>query len=405
MTMQKQVLIWGILVGASFFALWVFRGILLPFVVGMAMAYLLDPITDLLEKIKFSRFWATTVVMIIVLVIITVAFFLLVPAIVQQGIGLAQGLPGYVESLQKFATERAPELYAWLGEERVAQFENGLASMLSSGVNILGNITGQVMQSGLTLINALALLVITPVVAFYLLLDWDGMVAQIDKLLPRDHRDEIAEVMVDIDKAMAAVIRGQGTVIILLSIFYGISLTLAGLNFGLAIGVTAGLLSFIPYVGFLVGIVLSTGVAIVQFWPEGLPIGIVLAIFLVGQFLEGNLLYPKLVGSSIGVHPVWLMFALFAVGSLFGFVGLLLAVPIVAIIGVLVRFAIKKYKGGQLYLGLAENKPADFKTSGSETSGSETSDSVKSSKLAAKKPAAKKPVKAIKSASTGRAKK
>ena len=374
MTMQKQVIFWSGFLIASFLVLWLFRGILLPFVAGMAMAYLLDPAADLLEKWKFNRFWATSVVMTIMLAIIISAFFLLVPLIVQQGVGLAKGLPGYINQLQAVFTERVPELYAWLGEERVSQFENGLADLLSGGVNVLGNFSAQVMQSGLTIINLMALLVVTPVVAFYLLLDWDGMTKQIDHLLPREHREEIQGVLHDMDKAMAAVIRGQGSVIILLAIFYGVSLSLAGLNFGLAIGVTAGLLSFIPYVGFLVGMVLSTGVAIVQYWPDGLPIGIVLAIFLVGQFVEGNILYPKLVGSSIGVHPVWLMFALFAVSTLFGFVGLLLAVPMVALVGVLVRFSIKKYTQGQLYLGsgepviaaetdnnLMETKPADTK--------------------------------------------
>lgn len=351
MTMQKQILFWGVFFLISLLVLWLFRGILLPFVVGMAVAYLLDPAADLLEKWKFNRFWATTVVMSIMMIIIVTAFFLLVPLIVQQGVDLAQGLPGYINQLQTVFTERVPELYAWLGEERVVQFESGLADLLSGGVNILGSFTAQVMQSGLTIINLLALLIVTPVVAFYLLLDWDGMTKQIDNLLPREHRDEIRGVLHDMDKAMAAVIRGQGSVILLLAVFYGVSLSAVGLNFGLAIGVTAGLLSFIPYVGFLVGIVLSTGVAVVQYWPDGWPIGLVLGIFLIGQFFEGNILYPKLVGSSIGVHPVWLMFALFSVGTLFGFVGLLLAVPMVALFGVLVRFALKKYTGGQFYLG------------------------------------------------------
>lgn len=351
MTMQKQVIIWSIIIGASFMILWIFRGILLPFIVGMALAYLLDPAVDLLEKIKINRFLATSLVMGIVIFFIITVFFLLVPAIVQQGVGLAQGLPDYIKQLQAFATEHTPALYEWLGEERVVQFENGLAELLSGGVTMLGNVTAQVMQSGLTIINLLALLIVTPVVAFYLLLDWDRMVAQIDRLLPRDHRDEIQEILRDMDKAMAAVIRGQGSVVLLLALFYGVGLTLAGLNFGLAIGVTAGLMSFIPYVGFIVGMVLSTGVAIVQYWPEAWPISIVVGIFLVGQFIEGNILYPKLVGTSIGVHPVWLMFALFAVGTLFGFVGLILAVPMVAIIGVLVRFVTRKYTQGPLYWG------------------------------------------------------
>ncbi len=349
--MQRQVWIWVALFSATLFALWVFRGILLPFLVGMALAYLLDPVADLLERWKFSRFWATLVVISFMLLLFIAAFLLLVPLIIEQGLGLALRLPGYVNQLQEFANEKVPDIYAMLGAERIAQFENGLAEVLSGGITMLGNLTGQVMQSGLTLINVLALLVISPVVAFYLLLDWDKMVKRIDDLLPRDHREEIRQVFKDMDRAMAGVIRGQGTVVVLLALFYGVSLSLAGLNFGLAIGVTAGLLSFIPYVGFLVGFVLSVAVAIVQYWPEGLPIGIVVAIFLFGQFLEGNVLYPKLVGSSIGVHPVWLMFSLFAVGILFGFIGLLLAVPLVAIIGVLVRFAIKKYTSGALYLG------------------------------------------------------
>ncbi len=358
MSMQKQVLVWSLVLGAVFVVLWVFRGILLPFVVGMALAYLLDPAADLLEKWKFNRFMATSLVMIVLMLLVVTALFLLVPAIVQQAVGLAQGLPSYVNQLQAFVTEHTPELYDWLGEERVAQFENGLADLMAGGVTMLGNLSAQVMQSGLTLINALALLIVTPVVAFYLLLDWDGMVKKIDMLLPRQHREEIRGVLADMDKAMAGVIRGQGSVILLLAVFYGASLTMLGLNFGLAIGVTAGLLSFVPYVGFIVGFLLSVGVAIVQYWPEGLPIGIVVGIFLVGQFLEGNVLYPKLVGSSIGVHPVWLMFALFAVGTLFGFVGLLLAVPLVAIIGVLVRFALKKYVAGPLYLGDGETVKA-----------------------------------------------
>lgn len=351
MSIQRQIWVWVGLLVATLFLLWVFRGILLPFLVGMALAYLLDPVADLLERLKFNRFWATSVVMAVVVVIFVGAFFLIVPLVIQQGIGLAQRLPGYLNQLQALANQWAPEIYEILGEERVAQFQNGLSDLLSSGLSIAGTVTGQIMQSGLTIINALGLLVITPVVAFYLLLDWDGMVKNIDDLLPRDHADEIRGVLAEMDKALAGFIRGQGSVVLILAIFYAVSLSVAGLNFGLAIGVTAGLLSFIPYVGFLVGFVLSVGVAIVQSWPDWLYVGMICLIFLVGQFLEGNILYPKLVGSSIGVHPVWLMFSLFAVAILFGTIGVLLAVPIVAIIGVLVRFAIRKYREGSLYLG------------------------------------------------------
>lgn len=352
MTLQNQIKAWLILLAVFALGLWVFRGILLPFIVGLALAYLLDPVTDQLEKWKFSRFWATLVVMSVVTTLVIGAFFLIVPLLVQQIIGLAERLPGYINQLQRLANQWAPEVYAFIGEERIAQFENGLSDLLGRGLGLAGNLLGQIMQSGLTLINALGLLIVTPVVAFYMLLDWDSMTKSADKLLPRKHRDEIRDVLKQIDKAMAGVIRGQGSVVLLLSIFYATSLTLTGLSFGLAIGLISGLLSFIPYVGFLVGFVLSVGVALVQFWPDWVMIVVVFSIYMLGQFLEGNILYPKLVGSSIGVHPVWLMFSLFAFSVIFGFVGLLLAVPMVAIAGVLVRFAVRKYEASPLYLGV-----------------------------------------------------
>jgi predicted PurR-regulated permease PerM len=198
-------------------------------------------------------------------------------------------------------------------------------------------------------------LFIAPVVAFYLLLDWEGMVKKVDELLPRQYADEIRGVLHDIDRSMAGVIRGQGSVILVLMIYYSTALSLVGLNFGLAIGIIGGLLSFIPFVGFLTGFVLSMAIALVQFWPDRwVFVVIVFMVYLVGQFLEGNILYPKLVGQSININPVWLMFALFAFALLFGFVGLLLAVPLAAITGVLARYAIRKYQESPLYLGRAD---------------------------------------------------
>jgi predicted PurR-regulated permease PerM len=190
------------------------------------------------------------------------------------------------------------------------------------------------------------------VVAFYLLVDWEGMMRKVDDLLPRPHHEEIRGVLMDIDKAMAGVIRGQGGVILVLCVYYATALTITGLNFGLAIGLIGGLLSFVPYVGFFTGFALSMTVALVQFWPgQWVFILIVLAIYGVGQFLEANILYPKLVGQSININPVWLMFALFAFALIFGFVGLLLAVPLAAISGVLTRYALSKYRASSLYLG------------------------------------------------------
>ena len=351
MSLQNQIKIWLALLAMTILGLWVFRGILLPFILGMALAYLLDPVADRFERWRFSRFWGSVVILIISIALCVTAFLLVVPLALQQAIGLAFRLPGYVNQLQELANERVPEIFAALGEERVVQFQNTLAEVLNRGIGIVGGLIAQVMQSGLTLINALGVLIVTPVVAFYLLLDWDRLSETFDSLLPRQHRIEIRDVLADIDQAMAGVIRGQGSVMIILSIYYGATLSVAGLNFGIAIGLTTGLLSFVPYVGFVTGFVLSMGVAIVQFWPDGVMIAVIFGIFVVGQFIEANVLYPKFVGNSIGVHPVWLMFALFAFGLIFGLIGIVMAVPMIAITGVLVRFAVKKYKSSTLYLG------------------------------------------------------
>jgi predicted PurR-regulated permease PerM len=192
---------------------------------------------------------------------------------------------------------------------------------------------------------------VTPVVAFYLLVDWDRMVRTVDGWLPPRNRDTIRRLAREIDLAMAGFVRGQSLVCLILGTFYAVALMLIGLNFGPLIGIISGLLTFIPYVGSLTGFVLSVGVALVQFWPDWTMILATVAIFVFGQFVEGNFLSPKLVGASVGLHPVWLMFALLAFGSLFGFVGLLLAVPLAAAAGVLARFALQRYLESPLYHG------------------------------------------------------
>ncbi|MDP3522999.1 MAG: AI-2E family transporter, partial [Hoeflea sp.] len=196
-----------------------------------------------------------------------------------------------------------------------------------------------------------ALFVVTPVVAFYLLLDWDKMIEKVDSWVPRDHVGTVRELARQIDQAIAGLVRGQGSVCLIMGVIYAVGLMIIGLNFGLLICLFAGVISFIPYVGSLVGLVLALIVAIVQFWPDYIMIGAVVGVFVVGQFFEGNILQPRMVGSSVGLHPVWLMFALFAFGALFGFVGMMIAVPAAASIGVLVRFAINRYLNSDLYSG------------------------------------------------------
>ena len=359
MTLRNQVLVWVGFFVVTILLLWVFRSILLPFVVGLALAYLLNPIVNLLQRIRIARPWGSALVLLLVLALLLGLLLMLVPLFGQQLVGLIAGLPRYISDLQELIQRLSPEIAEWLGPERTAQLEESTANLIGTAVEFAGSLTAQIAQSSLTVINTVAILFITPVVAFYLLLDWEAMVKRVDDLLPRQHRGEIRGVLDQIDKAMAGVVRGQGSVILILSAFYATSLWLVGLDFGLAIGIIGGALSFIPYVGFLVGFVLSMTIAAVQFWGDDyLRLVIVLVIYLLGQFLEGNILYPKLVGQSININPVWLMFSLFAFGLLFGFVGVLLAVPLAAIAGVLTRYGIGKYQASTLYRGDPEGAPA-----------------------------------------------
>jgi len=349
MSLRYQIYAWVAIMAMVLILLFVFRGILLPFVAGMALAYLLDPVTDWLERRGLGRALATSLVMLVFVLLILSAFLLIVPLILQQGFGLIRNIPGYIEQLQELIQVAIPRLEDWLGPERMRELEAGIEQMTTDAAGWIAAITGQIAQSSVGIINTLGLLIVTPVVAFYMLLDWDRMVESVDSLFPPKHKAEIRAIFKEMDVAMAGFVRGQGAVVGILALYYGATLSLAGLSFGLAIGIIAGLFSFVPYVGFLIGFVLSIGVALVQFWPDWVMISVIVFIYLFGQFLEGNILYPKLVGSSIGVHPVWLMFAIFAFAVIFGPVGVLLAVPLAAISGVLVRWAVRTYKQSPLY--------------------------------------------------------
>lgn len=346
---KQQVQYWGIALAAIFILLWALGDVLMPFLLGGAIAYCLDPIADRLERLGFSRALAVTTITLIAGLIFVLAFLLIAPTLTQQATQLVETAPELFEKLKTWLTERIPQLQNQ--ESVVRQQLDRIGELLETSG---GTLISSVLSSALSLINVVVLLVVVPVVTFYLLLDWDNMTARIDEMLPRDHAPQVRELARQIDSTLASFIRGQGMVCLILGTFYAVCLMLVGLNFGLVIGAIAGLVTFIPYVGALIGGALSLGLALFQFWGDWLSIGLVALIFVIGQFVEGNILTPRLVGSSIGLHPVWLLFALSAFGSLFGFVGLLVAVPVAAVIGVLVRFGITRYKSGRLYKGLSD---------------------------------------------------
>jgi len=355
--LKRQVIFWLFVLAAFIAFLLVFSSILLPFLAGMAIAYFLDPVADRLERLGLSRLMATIVILIAFVVLIVLALMILIPILASQFADFAGRLPGYIDQLQTFiAKQQNSMLPDWI-KNQLGTIKNNFSEILSQGFGLLTGLFSQVWSSGLAVVNVISLMVVTPVVAFYMLLDWDRMVANIDKYVPRDYVANVHQIMREIDQAIAGFIRGQGSLCLILGIWYAVGLSLVGLNFGLLIGLFAGMISFIPYVGSTVGLIAAVGVALVQFWPDYIWVGAVLAVFFSGQFMEGNILQPKLVGHSVGLHPVWLMFALFAFGALFGFVGLLVAVPAAAAVGVLVRFALSRYLESDLYAGEAKATP------------------------------------------------
>jgi predicted PurR-regulated permease PerM len=344
---QDQLKYWGLASAVFFFVLWMLGDVILPFVLGGAIAYCLDPIAGWFERKGASRVLAVTLITLIAVIALVILVLIVIPLLIDQTTSLIRNAPQIFASLQVFLTDHFPSL-----------LENGSTmhrSILSIGETISakgGALLNGIVSSFSGIVNILVLVFFVPVVAFYLLLDWDHMIARVDEMLPRDHAPVIREIATQIDRTLAAFIRGQGTVCLILGTYYAVALMLVGLQFGLAVGFVAGMISFIPFVGAIFGGGLALGLALFQFWGDWVWIGAVGAIFMFGQIAEGNVLTPRLVGTSVGLHPVWLIFALSAFGAIFGFVGLLVAVPVAASIGVVARVALAKYKSGQLYRGL-----------------------------------------------------
>lgn len=359
MTLQRQIGFWIACLALFVAFLYVFSAVLTPFVAALILAYLLDPLVDWLERLGLGRLAATALVLLFFVLLFVLLLLAAAPLLYNQLSAFIAKLPSYATKLQALVNEQGGPLFQRFGgAERLKEVQASLASGMGEGAKWLAGLVGSVLSGGQAIIGLFSLLVLTPIVAFYLILDWDGMIERIDAWLPRQHRDIIRELAAEMDRTVAAFLRGQGLICLLLGLFYAVALSLVGLNFGFLIGLIAGLIGFIPFVGMLTGLLLSAGVAIAQFWPDYWMVLVVVGIFGAGQFIEANVLQPKLLSSAVGLHPVWLMFALLAGGALLGFVGVLLAVPLAAVIGVLVRFALRQYLASPLYFGPGGRPPA-----------------------------------------------
>ncbi|MGY6549386.1 MAG: AI-2E family transporter [Roseinatronobacter sp.] len=336
--------IWAIAALGFAVVLWLLAPALLPFVTGAAIAYFLNPVVARLIARGMSRPLAVSLLMSAVVGTLILALLLVIPAVVAQAVQLTEAAPDLLRGFQRTVIDRLPQGAAV--EETMRETMGTMGEAIRDRGAALAEGVWRSMSS---LISAMIFLVVAPVVAFYLLLDWPRVVAGVDDLLPRHHAPVIRNLAREIDEAIAGFVRGQVTVCLILAAYYATTLGLVGLNFGLAIGVVAGLISFIPYIGALVGGALAIGVALWQFWGMPAHILMVVAVFGIGQILEGNVLVPRIVGNSIKLHPVWLLFAVSCFGMLFGFTGMLIAVPLAASVGVLVRFGLAQYRASPLY--------------------------------------------------------
>ena len=342
----NSTLFWLLVAIIVAFTFYFLRTILLPFVIGIAVAYFLDPVVDKLEERKWNRSLATLFTLFVFLALVIFLVFLLVPVLTNQLKNFAQFLPIVKDKLQLIIDAVAGILNNKVDAKVLDVPASGLIKWSTK-------MLGGVIDGGAAIADLLSLFLITPLVAFYLLRDWDLIVEKVYDWFPIRHKDTLQEQLNEIDKKLAAFVRGQGTVCLILASYYAITLTMTGLEFGVVIGVFAGLISFVPFVGAIVGGLLSIGLAYLQFeaWTN---IVIIAGIFILGQILEGYILTPKFIGEAVGLHPVWVIFSLLAGGALFGFLGVLLALPMAAIVGVLFRFCIDHYKNSSYYNGSSE---------------------------------------------------
>ena len=341
---------WLIGLATTLALLWVLRGVMLPFVAGMAIAYFLDPLVRRFGRLGASRTVAALVIEAAFFLVLALAIVILAPLIEDQVVHFAQKLPVYAQALLRRAEPVWRTATAYLSAKDIERLGTAAGDYAGTVVGWLGHFFTELVSGSLVVVNVMMLVFVTPVVTFYLLRDWPSMTAKVDHWLPRRHAQVIRRQLRAIDDILAGFLRGQAMLCLVLGGFYGLGLSLVGLDLGLVVGFGAGLVSFIPYLGTVSGFVVGISLALAQSQDWTLA-AMVAGVFLVGNLLEGNVLAPKLVGEKIGLHPVWVIFALLAGGAVFGFLGILLALPVAAVVGVLARFALARYMDSPIYSG------------------------------------------------------
>jgi predicted PurR-regulated permease PerM len=360
LSLRNHAIFWFISFIAFVLLLSVFKSVLLPFILGMAVAYLLNPIVEKLDHYKLSRGRVAFVCLLIFFICVMSILVALTPILIREINNFADELPDLLEKASQIFDPLLNRLQVITGAQEQSDWADLLREHASKAGNIAGSVLGGVVAGGTAVLDFMTLIVITPIMAYYMIKQWPNMTDTFQSLLPRDNEDTIMGLLKEIDQKLSAFVRGQITVVLILAVAYAVALTVAGLKFGILIGLVAGFMCIIPMVGSVLGLVVSVAVALIQTGGDVVYAGLIAGIFIVGQVIEGYLLTPKLVGDSVGLHPLWVFFALMAGGSLFGIVGMLIAVPVAASASVLVAFGVKLYKDSAYYKASA--KPATKKS-------------------------------------------
>jgi predicted PurR-regulated permease PerM len=351
MRIERQAVFWGGALLITALAVVALRDVLLPFVVGMILAYALNPLAERLVTLGLSRTAASALVVLLVLICMGLVVVFLVPPLVGQAQHLIETMPAAFAKVRSLIEDIAQQrLGARFGEFK-AGLDKAVAGLEIDWASILPALMKSAWQHGLAVVNFASLLLITPLVVFYLLVDWHPMLARVDGWLPRQSAQTIRRLAAEIDAAIGAFIRGQGLVCLILGGLYAVGLSWAGLRYGLLIGLATGLVSFVPFVGWVAGLLVAAGMIVAQAWPDLVPFYKVMGVFVAGMALDSAVLSPRIVGQRVGLHPLWLIFALFVFSYAMGTMGVLIAVPLAAAAAVLVRYGLEVYLASDVYRG------------------------------------------------------
>ena len=366
MTIASRSIFWTVALIFFVLTLWLFKDVLLPFVLGATIAYLLNPLVEKITRKALKRRTAVLLILGSFTLVVAVLMAVTVPVLIREASGFIEAAPGYVDKLwavieprfDLFKTQMGLGANTEIKDQLQTAVQDNLGNTLGASKNVIGTVLAGVAGTSQAVMGFIGALFLMPIVAFFMMKDWPAITAWVYGLVPRHLEATVRDLLNKIDVKIAGFIRGQVMVCFILGGMYAIALTIAGLNYGFVIGLATGLLSIIPYAGSAIGLITSVTVAGLQSDWDLMYVGIIAAIFFVGQFIEGNFITPKLIGESVGLHPLWIIFALLAGGSLLGLLGMVLAIPVAAIISVLVAFAIEQYRHSRYYLttGAASKK-------------------------------------------------